>query len=103
QIGTGSQKVTLQFCQASGLNSVQALIWQYAGSPSAYYGSVTPADGPATGTLNVQAPSATSPSEYLTVAGQASQFDLKAATPSSMMYSISGGSQVSVPTLNCST
>jgi hypothetical protein len=99
---TNQPKLTMEICQASGA-SVEAKVWQVSGDSGSLYGSVTQADGAATGTLNVAPPGSSAPLDFATVAGQSSSFDLALASPASgsLTYTLSGGSPVSVPTVSC--
>jgi hypothetical protein len=90
QVGT-SQRVTLEVCQATD-GSAQAQVWEVYGAPSSFFGSVSTLSGSQSGTLNVQMPSSGSPTDFVSTAGQSSQFDLSTANQT-LTYSLVAGTQ----------
>jgi hypothetical protein len=104
QSNSGTQKMTLEFCQSNSVPSVQASVWQISGHSGGLFGNITFSDGSSSGPLNVQNPSPGNPNNYVTVTGQASQFNLMlgAGTAASLTYSRSGGTPVAV-SMTCST
>lgn len=101
---TSAPKVTMELCQSSNSSpAVESQVWQVSGDASSLFGSISRADGVATGILRVALPSASAPLDFITASGQSSSFSLRLANPSSgsLTYSINGAAQVSVPTVSC--
>jgi hypothetical protein len=100
QVSGGPQKITSYMCNSVGASpSVQSLIWTGAGGT--LFGSVSQSNGVISGALSVDEPLAASPDRYVSAAGQSSRFDLN--IDGQLSYSISGGAQVDIPQMSCST
>lgn len=101
QLNTGTQRITLKFCQAAGIEN---LIWENIGNTSQIYGSVNRGDGTSTGVLSVLPPTDLA-TEYRSAPGQNSQFalTLSGIASGSLTYSIGGGSPLSVSDLSCAS
>lgn len=99
---TGTQKVTLQVCQAAGNPAIQTRIWKnLSAQQSTYFGSIRLGTS-GSGDLLVQTPSSSEPTRYVTQAGQSSQFNMfVTGSSASITYSFNGGAEHSVNNLAC--
>lgn len=103
QISAVQEKITLKFCQSSGMSpEVQALVWVENSNLSAFRGVINLSKSESSGPLNAQQISA---NHYASSTGQPAQFDLSLSnsTNGSLSYSLPSGKTASSIAVTCST
>jgi hypothetical protein len=105
-IGGASQITTIETCQDSAATpSLQVALWKVAGDNGQLFAQVTRIDKVNTGTVAIQAPSASAPNTYLSNSGQPGKIELalNADGTANLKYSINSGALVTAAGLTCAS